>query len=319
MYRTPQERAKQQKKIKIKASAFMAIAILIICENFLHGYLISGNSFEGMNDYLQNDFSLLWVPNDSKYFLLAGVILTIYFLYAAIVLTDESVSMNKHDQKGSTKFLEPSSLKKFESKAITENIILSKNVKISMDNRFTKRNGNLMCYGASGSGKTFNLISPNLLNVGKECIVVNDVKGEIIIMHGKHLIEKGFDVRCLNTKDMTKSLRFNPMDYIKKESDILSIAKILSETLSGGKTTSSDAFWDNAKENLITACMGYLWLNRSNNPEMCNLQAINDLLRMAEEEFDENGYSKGSEFDRIMSSFSYENPTSLCARAYGNF
>ena len=228
--------------------------------------------------------------------------------------------MEPHDQKGSTKFLPPSSLKKFEDKKdITKNVILSKNVKMSMDNRKIKRNGNLAGFGAAGSGKTFNFISANLLNVGNECLVINDVKGEIIIMHGKHLSDKGYDVRCLNTKDMTKSLRFNPMMYINKESDILSIAKILSETLSGGKSSNSDAFWDSAKENLITACMGYLWLNRNSNPEMCNLPAINDLLRMAEEEFDEKGYSLGSEFDRLMVQFAHDNPTSLCARAYGNF
>lgn len=319
MYRTPQERAKQRKKGKIKAGAFFTIAGLFMAENFLHGYLVSG-SLAGMNEYLAHDLKLLWLPNDFKYFLLAGIIIVIYILYAAIIWTDETVNMNPHDQKGSTKFLEPSSLKKFENKKdITKNIILSKNVKMNMNNREIKRNGNLMGLGAAGSGKTHNLISPNLLNVGNECLVINDVKGEISIMHGKHLIEKGYDVRCLNTKDMSKSLRFNPMMYIKKESDILSIAKILSETLSGGKSSNGDAFWDSAKENLITACMGYLWLNKNNNPEMCNLPSINDLLRKAEEKFDENGYSIGSDFDMMMAKFAHENPTSLCARAYGNF
>ncbi|NFI55892.1 type IV secretory system conjugative DNA transfer family protein [Clostridium botulinum] len=319
MYKTPQRRAKQQKKEKIKGGAIITIATLFFSENCLHAYLIE-NSFSGMNEYLANNFEVLWFPNDYRYFILAIVILTIYLLYASIVWTDPKVSMNPHDQKGSTKFLESKSLKKFEEKEITKNIILSQNVKMSMDNRKIKRNGNLTAFGAAGSGKTFNLISSNLLNVGKECLVVNDVKGEILIMHGKHLKEKGFDIRCLNTKDMTRSLRFNPMSYIKKESDILSIAKILSETLNAGKPPGSDgSFWESAKENLITACMGYLWINRNNNPEMCNLPAINDLLRLAEEEFDEKGYSMGSQFDRIMSRFEQDNPKTLCARAYGNF
>ena len=318
MYKTPQERAKQKKLFKIKSGALMAAFIIFIGENILRGYLLSG-SILGINDYLENNFKVLWVPDDIKYFIYASIVAAIYIFYAVIVWTDPTVSMDPHDQKGSTKFLEPSSLKKFADKELTNNVILSKNVKMSMNNRAIKRNGNLICLGAAGSGKTFNLISPNLLNVGKECIIVNDVKGEILIMHGMHLSDKGYDVRCLNTKDMSKSLNFNPMSYINKESDILSIAKILSETLSGGKSNSNDPFWDNAKENLITACMGYLWLNKDRNPEMCSLPAINDLLRLAEEEFDENGYSKGSEFDRIMENFVYENPTSLCARAYGNF
>ncbi|WP_288326048.1 VirD4-like conjugal transfer protein, CD1115 family [uncultured Clostridium sp.] len=319
MYRTPQERANEQKRGKIKGAVMLTIAAIFISENFLHGYLLSG-SFSGMNNYLANNLTILWIPNNWKYFLLAIGIVVISLLYMAIIWSDSTVSMNPHDQKGSSKFLPPSSLKKFEDKEITKNIILSNNVKISMDNRKIKRNGNLIAYGAAGSGKTFNLISSNLLNVGKECLVINDVKGEIIIMHGKHLRQKGFDIRCLNTKDMSKSLRFNPLSYIRKESDILSIAKILSETLSNGKSQKSDdTFFESAKENLITACIGYLWLNKNNDPKMFNLPAINDLLRLAEEEFDEKGYSMGSEFDRIMSRFAHDNPKTLCARAYGNF
>lgn len=319
MYKTPQEKAKQKKKLKIKASGIVTLGGLFIAENFLHGYIIEG-SFSGMNDYLAKRIEFIWFPNDWRYFALLGVVILVYSIYAMIIWTDPTVSMDPHEQKGSTKFLQPSSLKKFEDKEVTKNVILSKNVKMAMDNRKTGRNNNLLVLGAAGSGKTFRLISPNLLNVGNENIVCNDVKGEIIIMHGKHLMEKGYEVRCLNTKDMRKSLRFNPMSYINKESDILSIAKILSETLSGDKVSGGgDVFWNSAKENLITACMGYLWLNRKNKPEMCNLSSINDLLRLAEEELDENGFSMGSEFDRTMERFSKDNPTSLCARAYGNF
>jgi len=317
MYKTPQEKANRKKKEKIKSSAIMTLGGMFIFENFLHGYLITG-SLSKMNEYLATKMTILWIPNDWRYLTLGIVMIIIYSLYAAIVWADSTVSMDSHDQKGSSKFLEPTSLKKFEDKDITKNCILSKNVKMSMDNRKTERNNNLCVFGSSGAGKTFKLISPNLLNVGSENIVCNDVKGEIIIMHGKQLKEKGYDVRCLNTKDMKKSLRFNPMNYITKESDLLSIAKILSESLNNGKT-GGDTFWDSAKENLIITCMGYLWLNKKNNPEMCNLPAINDLLRSAEEKFDERGLSMGSEFDKTMERFSSDNPSSLCARAYGNF
>lgn len=321
MYKTPQQRAKQYKKSKIKFGFFTTLLILFMSENFLHAYLITGN-LNRMNKYLSNNPKVLWLPDDFKYFMLMFAVGLIYLLYIAIVWTDPKVSMDAHDQKGSSKFLPPSSLKKFEDKKLeTNNIILSKNVKIDMNNRKTRRNNNVLAIGASGSGKTFLYISPNLLNIGKENILCNDVKGEILIMHGNHLKDKGFDLRCLNTKDMSKSLHFNPMNYINKESDILSIAKILSETLNdGSKGGGGDGvFWTSAKENLITACIGYLWLNRKVNPEMCNLPAINDLLRLAEEEFDEKGFPMGSEFDRIMEKFANDNPTSLCARAYGNF
>lgn len=139
-------------------------------------------------------------------------------------------------------------------------------------------------------------------------------------MHGKHLKEKGYDVRVLNTKNMTKSLRFNPLAYIRRESDILSIAKIISEALGGGKDgKGEDDFWRSAKENLITACISFLWERRDIHPEQCNLPAINDLLRMAEEKADKDGKPIKSDFDRLFETYSAAHPEKLSSRSYGNF
>ncbi len=138
-------------------------------------------------------------------------------------------------------------------------------------------------------------------------------------MHGKHLMEKGYDVRVLNTKNMKKSLRFNPLAYIRRESDILSIAKMLSEALGDKGNSGNDQFWKSAKENLIIACISYVWERRENYPEEFNLPYINDLLRLSEEKVLPNGTVLQSEFDKIFSVYQKAHPKSLCARSYGNF
>lgn len=319
---TPQQRAKERKKDKIKTASMVFIAFTFTCMQFIRAYLNGDGTIKSMNEIASknlNSFNLLFIPNNSKYFLFLLFSSLIYMIVVLLILADNTISMPEHEQKGSAKWADPKSTFKYRDKESTNNIIFSENVQISMDNEKTDINNNTLVIGASGSGKTYRYISPNLLNVGNECIVINDVKGEILIMHGKHLIEKGYDVRVLNTKNMEKSLKFNPLAYIRKESDILSIAKIISEALGDSGNTGGDSFWRSAKENLITACISFLWERREMYPEQCNLPFVNDLLRMAEEKFDEDGNIIKSDLDQMFESYSEAHPTRLSSRSYGNF
>lgn len=320
---TPEKRAKERKKGKLKTYTFYFMIINFIIMQYLRAYLSSDGTLNGTNEIVSknlNSFSIFFIPNDLKYFWLLLFSLLIYVMMLLFILADNTINMPEHDQKGSVKWADPKSTLKYRDKEQTNNTIFTQNVQISMDNEKTKKNNNTLVIGPPSAGKTYQYISPNLLNVGRENIVVNDVKGEIIIMHGKHLTEKGYDLRVLNTKDMSKSLRFNPLAYIRKESDILSIAKMLSEAL-GDKGSGNDQFWKSAKENLITACIAFVWERREAYPEQCNLPFINDLLRMAEEQIDEKGNPMQSDFDKLFEAYSStkENRTKLSSRSYGNF
>jgi len=321
---TPEQRAKGRKKSKIKTYSFCFIIITFISMQFIRAYLNGEGTIKSTNEIVSrnlNSFNFFFIPNNSKYFIFLFFAFLIYSMVILLVLADNTVNMPEHDQKGSAKWADPKSTLKYRDKEPTNNTIFTQNVQISMDNEKTKKNNNTLVIGPPSAGKTFQYISPNLLNIGKENIVVNDVKGEIIIMHGKHLIEKGYDVRVLNTKDMSKSLKFNPLAYIRKESDILSIAKMLSEALGDGGKSGDDAFWKSAKENLITACIAFVWERKETYPEQCNLPFINELLRMAEEKVDHKGNPIQSDFDKLFEAYSSTeaNRTKLSSRSYGNF
>lgn len=320
--KTAEQRAREKKNGKVKAASVLFLFATFFLLELLRAFL--NTSDKNLKNILAtfsknlSGWNIFFIPNKKEYFILLFFILAAYFLKVISTLTDTTIDLPEHEQKGSAKFDNVKSTLKYRDPNPTKNIIFSKNVQISMDNEKTGINNNTLVIGASGSGKTFKYISPNLLNVGNECIVVNDVKGEILIMHGKQLKEKGYDVRVFNTKNMTKSLRFNPLAYIRRESDILSVAKIISEAL-GGDGKGEEAFWKSAKENLITACISFLWERRDNYPEQCNLPFVNDLLRMAEEKLDEKGKPMKSDFDRLFESYSKANPTKLSSRSYGNF
>ena len=319
---TPQQRAKENKRSKVRLYSIIAVLGLFLSMQILRAYLIGDGTLISTNEIFSqnlNSFNIFFIPNDVKYLELIVIALFIYGIAIMLVLTDDTVSLPKHQQKGSSEFADVKISYKYREKEQTDNVIFTDNVQISMDSEKTGLNNNSLIIGASQCGKTHRYISPNLLNIGKENIVVNDVKGEILIMHGKHLIEKGYDLRVLNTKNMKKSLRFNPLAYIRKESDILSIAKMLSEALGDKGNSGNDQFWKSAKENLIITCISYVWERKENYPEEFNLPHINDLLRMSEEKILPNGTVIKSEFDKIFEAYSIAHPTSLCSRSYGNF
>ncbi|MGM9531052.1 type IV secretory system conjugative DNA transfer family protein, partial [Intestinibacter sp.] len=323
--KTPEERAKERKKNKIKSTVILFILLFFVSSEGLRAYINLNaprtfNEFLSLfSSYFSSILSPFFIPNDIRYLLFLLLALMALGMKILIISVDTTITLPDHEQKGSNKWGDINDMKKYRDSDPTKNIIFTQNLQISMDNEKTGINNNTLVVGAAGSGKTFKYISPNLLNVGEECIVVNDVKGEILITHGKHLMDKGYDVRVFNTKNMTNSLHFNPLAYIRKESDILSIAKMLSEALGDGGKSSEDSFWKSAKENLITACIAFIWERREIYPEQCNLPFVNDLLRMAEEKTDAKGRVLKSDFDKIFEINCKQKPNSLSSRCYGNF
>ena len=65
-----------------------------------------------------------------------------------------------------------------EDKDPERNRILSKNVRMSMDFRKLKLNGNILICGGSGAGKTFYFVKPNLMQLPRNCsFICTDPKG----------------------------------------------------------------------------------------------------------------------------------------------
>ena len=53
--------------------------------------------------------------------------------------------------------------------------------------------------------------------------MVLDVKGELADGYGSYLKEKGYQIKCLNLKEMEKSNQYDPFHYIRKEEDIIKL------------------------------------------------------------------------------------------------
>src|SRR5699024_2693629 len=111
------------------------------------------------------------------------------------------------------------------------NFILSKDMRLRLNDKgsefHTRRNKHMLVYGGSGSGKNRFIIKPNMLQMNSY-YVITDPKGELINELGMALKNKGnYLIKVINTIDFTKSMKYNPLSYVKNEKDILSLVDTL--------------------------------------------------------------------------------------------
>ena len=90
---------------------------------------------------------------------------------------------------------------------------------------------------------------------------ITDPKGTLIHDMGWVLEDAGYEIRTFDTIDFTRSLHFNPIEYIKGEADTLRFVECLIRNTTGDDQHSGDPFWENAEKLLYTALISYLLLH----------------------------------------------------------
>ena len=91
------------------------------------------------------------------------------------------------------------------------------------------RNLNCCIIGSSGSGKTRFWLTPQLLQAHSSYVCV--------------------EIKVFNSVDFRKSMHYNPMAYIKTESDVLKFVNALI-TNTKGQGKEGDEFWTSATRSL---------------------------------------------------------------------
>lgn len=161
------------------------------------------------------------------------------------------------------------------------NRILSQNVKMSLDFRKLKLNGNILICGGSGAGKTFYEVKPNLMQMPRNCsFICTDPKGEILRSCGQMLKNNGYQVKVINLLEMEQSDCYNPFSYIREETDVVKlITNLIANTTPKGATP-SDPFWEKAEGLFLQAIFYYVWLEEK--PSKRNFETVLKLLGEAE-------------------------------------
>ena len=103
-----------------------------------------------------------------------------------------------------------------------KNMVLTQNVFMSMDTRQTRRNNNVLVIGGSGAGKSRFFVKPNLCEMPLNCnFICTDPSGELLGDMGNLLEDAGFKIKVFNLVNMKESDRYNPMNYIHTETDVI--------------------------------------------------------------------------------------------------
>lgn len=186
----------------------------------------------------------------------------------------------------------------------TNNRQISQHIYMSMDERITELNNNMIIVGGSGAGKTFRFARP-ILRQMTGSYICTDPKGELARKEGNYLEERGYDVQVinlLNASGMRKSAHFNPFFYIKDDVDIQRLATNIMENTKPRDAQNKDAFFDGAAGDLLVALLTYTFETYKNNKKKMNFRTVMELLRKADFEIDPETYAKKeSELDKLFS------------------
>lgn len=104
----------------------------------------------------------------------------------------------------------------------TESLSLAMKMPVTAENNYN-RNKNVIVFGPSGSGKSYSVAGPQLLQFNSN-YVLSDPKGELLDTYGNVLLSQGYDVKVFNLKDRDKSDHYNPFAYIHDTDDIVVVS-----------------------------------------------------------------------------------------------
>lgn len=198
----------------------------------------------------------------------------------------------KGEEHGSARWATQKEMEAFsDRKDADNNILLTEHAKIrlidkSHDQR-TETNNNVLVIGGPGTGKTRYFVKPNLMQLNANYFIT-DPKGTLIHDMGWVLEDAGYEIRTFDTIDFTRSLHFNPIEYIKGEADTLRFVECLIRNTTGDDQHSGDPFWENAEKLLYTALISYLLLHCPEEDH--SVPGLLSLLALADAREDDEDY-----------------------------
>ena len=219
------------------------------------------------------------------------------------------------------------------------NIPLTRTESLTMTSRPKQpkyaRNKNILVIGGSGSGKTRFFVKPSIMQMHSS-YVITDPKGQLLTETGKMLLhgapkldENGkpvrdsrgkviyepYRIKVLNTINFSKSMKYNPLAYVRSEKDILKLVNVIIANTKGDGEKSSEDFWIKAERLLYCALIGYIWYEAE--PEEKNFITLLELINACEAREDDETYK--SPVDILFDELAQAQPEHFAVKQYVKF
>lgn len=240
-------------------------------------------------------------------------------LRLAVYMKGKNAKKYRHGMEyGSARWGTPADIAPFMDKDFFNNIPMTQTERITMSSRPKQpkyaRNKNILVIGGSGSGKTRFFAKPSLLQCHSS-YVVTDPKGTILNEVGKLLERKKYRIKCLNLINFKKSMKYNPLAYIRSEKDILKLVNALIMNTKGEGEKSSEDFWVKAERLYYSALIGYIWYEAPE--EERNFITLLDLINASEAREDDEEYQ--SPVDILFQQLEEKEPDHFAVKQYRKF
>lgn len=218
---------------------------------------------------------------------------------------------------GTARFGTKEDIKPFVDPKFQNNVILTGTEFLTMHTRpkipANARNLNACVIGSSGSGKTRFWLTPQLLQAHSSYVVV-DPKGGTLDQCGRFLQREKYRVRVFNSIDFSKSMHYNPLAYIKTESDVLKfVTALIANTKGDGKE--GDEFWTKAETLLYCALVSYIVFEGPE--EERNMNTLVEMINSMEVREDDETFKNA--VDYMFDGLEHRSPQHFAVRQYKKY
>ena len=240
-------------------------------------------------------------------------------LRMAVYLKGKNAKKYRHGiEYGSARWGTAADIAPYMDKDFFQNIPMTQTERITMASRPKQpkyaRNKNILVIGGSGSGKTRFFCKPSLLQAHSS-YVCTDPKGTLLPEIGAFLERKKYRIKCLNLINFRKSMKYNPLAYIRSEKDILKLVNALIMNTKGEGEKSSEDFWVKAERLYYSALIGYIWYEATEEEK--NFITLLDLINASEVREDDETYQ--SPVDLLFSQLEEREPDHFAVKQYRKF
>ena len=240
-------------------------------------------------------------------------------LRMAVHMKGKNAKKYRHGMEyGSARWGTAADIAPYMDKDFFQNIPMTMTERITMSSRPKQpkyaRNKNILVIGGSGSGKTRFFCKPSLLQ-GHSSYVCTDPKGTLLPEIGTFLERQKYRIKCLNLINFKKSMKYNPLAYIRSEKDILKLVNALILNTKGEGDKSGEDFWVKAERLYYCALIGYIWYEAPEEEK--NFITLLDLINASEAREDDEEYQ--SPVDLLFAQLEEKDPDHFAVKQYRKF
>ena len=259
-----------------------------------------------------------YVPGLGLFDLAVGVAGAVILYFVVQSKIKKARKFRRDMEYGSARWGTEADIKPFVDPKFENNVILTGTEFLTMNTRpknpANARNLNACVIGSSGSGKTRFWLTPQLLQAHSSYVVV-DPKGGTLSQCGHFLQrKKGYKIKVFNSIDFSKSMHYNPMSYIKTESDVLKFVNaLIANTKGDGKE--GDEFWTKAETLLYCALVAYIVFEGPE--EERNMNTLVEMINSMEVREDDESFKNA--VDYMFDGIAKRNPQHFAVRQYAKY